>query len=473
MNKVAVMTPNGLTRRESINKIVMQGETLGPIECSVTIDTFGKECLDQQKYLYSYKGLVGIPPLAMVDDLACISTCGLETVQMNGYINAKTNIKKLQFGEKKCHRMHIGRDTQYCPELYIDKWKVETLELDSDNNARVDVFEGDHRIEESDEEKYLGDLLTSDGSNTRNIKVRKAKGFGIVDKIISMLDDIFFGPFSIEVGLIQRCSHLINSILLNSEVWYGLTKANVEELEQVDNTLLRRILGAPACTPTPMLYLELGCLPIRYIIMTRRLMYLQYLLQEDDDSLLHKVYTAQAEHPIRGDWVEQVKKDMNEIELDISMEVIKRFTKEAFKQKVSKAVNKAAFQYLCSEKKRMSKVMYVPHDNFKLQEYFHPSLLDIQEVKMLFMIRSRMVDVKINFRNKYADTLCPVCKTVGVEDSQELPMECVQLLNNKNILANREIKYSHIFDSDVRKQIAATRMFYCLWNERKKILKLE
>ena len=98
VNNVAVMTPNGLTRRESINKIVMQGETLGPIECSVTIDTFGKECLEQQKYLYSYKGLVGIPPLAMVDDLACISTCGLETVQMNGYINAKTNIKKLQFG---------------------------------------------------------------------------------------------------------------------------------------------------------------------------------------------------------------------------------------------------------------------------------------------------------------------------------------------------------------------------------------
>ena len=116
--------------------------------------------------------------------------------------------------------------------------------------------------------------------------------------------------------------------------------------------------------------------------------------------------------------------------------------------------------------------MYVPHDNFK-QEYFHPSILDIQEVKMLFMIRSRMVDVKMNFSNKYADTLCPVCKTVGVEDSQEHVMECVQLLNNKNILVNREIKYSYIFDSDVWKQIAATSMFDCLWNERKKILKLE
>jgi hypothetical protein len=68
-NKVAVMTPSGLTRRENINQIVMQGEVFGPIECSVSIDTFVKECLAEQKYLYSYKSLVGVPPFAMVDRL--------------------------------------------------------------------------------------------------------------------------------------------------------------------------------------------------------------------------------------------------------------------------------------------------------------------------------------------------------------------------------------------------------------------
>ena len=99
-----------------------------------------------------------------------------------------------------------------------------------------------------------------------------------------MLDEIFFGPYSIKVGLIFRCSHLINSILLNSEVWYGLTKADVDELELVDNSLLKRLLEAPAGTPTPMLDLELGCLPFRYIIMTRGLMYIQYLLKENEDS---------------------------------------------------------------------------------------------------------------------------------------------------------------------------------------------
>ena len=126
-NKVSVVTPSGLTERATIKNIVMQGEVLGPIECSVTVDKFGKECLAEQKLLYSYKGLVGVPPLAMVDDLACVSVCGVDTVKMNGYINAKTNVKKLQFGHEKCHRMHIGRKTCYCPDLFIDNWKVEPI----------------------------------------------------------------------------------------------------------------------------------------------------------------------------------------------------------------------------------------------------------------------------------------------------------------------------------------------------------
>lgn len=56
---VAVNTPNGLTVREKINKIILQGDVFGPIECSVTVDSFGKECLSEDKYLYHYKDYGG------------------------------------------------------------------------------------------------------------------------------------------------------------------------------------------------------------------------------------------------------------------------------------------------------------------------------------------------------------------------------------------------------------------------------
>ena len=98
-NKVAVITPHGLTERVNISKIVMQGENLAPLECSVQLDTFGKECLKEKKYIFYYRGVVEVPPLSMVDDLLCISSCGIDSVLMNSFIKAKTNIKKLQFGE--------------------------------------------------------------------------------------------------------------------------------------------------------------------------------------------------------------------------------------------------------------------------------------------------------------------------------------------------------------------------------------
>ena len=42
---VAIKSPNGLTAREPLEKIVLQGDVFGPIECSVLVDTFGKECI--------------------------------------------------------------------------------------------------------------------------------------------------------------------------------------------------------------------------------------------------------------------------------------------------------------------------------------------------------------------------------------------------------------------------------------------
>ena len=98
--KVAVVTSHGLTDRVDINKIVMQGENLAPLECSIQIDTFGKEFVAKNKHLLPYRDGVPVPPLSMVDDL--ISKCGIKSLGMNSF-------KKLQFGENKCHKIHVGK----------------------------------------------------------------------------------------------------------------------------------------------------------------------------------------------------------------------------------------------------------------------------------------------------------------------------------------------------------------------------
>ena len=75
-----MVTPHGINEKVDINKIVMQGENLALLQCSVQIDTFGKECIFENKYLYYYRNIVPVPPLSMIDGLICISNCGINSI---------------------------------------------------------------------------------------------------------------------------------------------------------------------------------------------------------------------------------------------------------------------------------------------------------------------------------------------------------------------------------------------------------
>ena len=144
-----------------------------------------------------------------------------------------------------------------------------------------DCFTGEEVIDETDSEKYLGDIISNDGKNMKNIKARVNKGTGIVNKILTLLEGIPFGKYFFEIAIMLRNSLLVSSLLCNSEAWYNVTNAEYDYLETIDNTFLRKILKAPTATPKEMLHLELGCMPFRYTIQRRRLSFLHYLLNED------------------------------------------------------------------------------------------------------------------------------------------------------------------------------------------------
>ena len=59
---------------------------------------------------------------------------------------------------------------------------------------------------------------------------------------------------------------MINGMLTNCEVWYGLTDNEVTQLEEVDMLLLRQVFNVATSCPTEALYLELGCVPVGLII---------------------------------------------------------------------------------------------------------------------------------------------------------------------------------------------------------------
>ena len=227
------------------------------------------------------------------------------------------------------------------------------------------------------------------------------------------------------------------------------------------------------------MHLELGTLPIRFVIMKRRILFLHYILQQNKNNLLYKFFEAQLRYPQKGDWVVQVKQDLLEINLDISFELISEMSKTSFKFQLNEAIRKSAFQWLTrkiqdknkSESNTQAKGSEIKYQYLKLQEYFLPSNMNIKQWNLLFAQRAPMIHVKCNFKNSYSDLTCPVCNDSNYRDSQLHILQCKTLLNGENILVKKQISYNDIYSSDVTKQSTVVQLFEELLSKRRKIEK--
>ena len=234
----------------------------------------------------------------------------------------------------------MGRKNSLCPKLKVDNWELKKADEFKTGICNLeDVLVDDHILEKVDKEKYLGDVISVDGRNTKNIAARKAKAVGIVHSIMSILQDICFGPFHFEVAVMLRDSLFINSVLVNSEAWYGLTENEVTELEKEDEQLLRKVLEAPSKTPKCMLYLETGCKPLRFVIMKRQMMFFHYILKEDKNSLIRRFFDAQLKNPGKNDWVLTIGKNLEELEIVLDVDQIEMTTENQFETLVEKSID--------------------------------------------------------------------------------------------------------------------------------------
>ena len=433
-NLVAVNTAVGMSDRVNMPKIVQQGGTWGPVLCSNTIDKIGKKSRDSGKYQYKYKNTVGVLPLAMVDDINGISKCGVESVELNSFINTEIEMKKLRFhvpdvnGKSKCHKMHVGRKHGCCPVLKVHNTIVE----------------------EVTEDTYLGDILSSDGRNNKNIANRISKGIGIISQMMHLLESISLGEHYFDIAMLFREAMFLNGILTNSEIWYNLSESDIKEFENLDRLLLRRILNVPVSTPKEALYLELGILPIGWIIKSRRINYFHYLVNRDEDEMLYKFFMTQFNQPCKGDWTETVKQDLEELEIKCDFDFLKSKSKEVFKRLVKTKVKEAALEDLKSIQKKHSKMENIQYIELKRQQYFNIGNIGVEETRNIFRYRVRMAKFGDNFRGKLKNIMCPLC--YSHLDSQSLSFQCRELTNRIDIRCD----ITDIYSDDIRLETVKT-----------------
>ena len=125
-----------------------------------------------------------------------------------------------------------------------------------------------------------------------------------------------------------------------------------------------------------------------------------------------------------------------------------------------------AFQFLKQEKEKLSKIENNTYLNFEIQNYLKSKDLTIRQKKLLFKLRSRMIQVGNNYGRKI---LCPLCKMH--RDDQQGLLECVMIkLSCRELYEQENANYQDIFSSDITKLTAISKLMQKCLNTREELI---
>ena len=148
-------------------------------------------------------------------------------------------------------------------------------------------------------------------------------------------------------------------------------------------------------------------------------MFLWHILNTSQSELIHKIYNVQDLKCTTGDWFEVVKATKNMLAIGMSDEEIKKIKEETFRTFVDKKVQNGAFKYLQKLAKKHSKSEFTwNYEKLEQQKYLKDVRFSKAESQLLFELRTRMVNVKSNFKNLYGNNLeCQTCEDKSVVEN--------------------------------------------------------
>ena len=91
----------------------------------------------------------------------------------------------------------------------------------------------------------------------------------------------------------------------------------------------------------------------RFEIQTMRCFYLKYFLNQEEDSLLRKVFNIQLNQMLKGDWATNILEELKEWRFAESLDEIKKMAENKFKNKIIKE----NAEYLIGKHRRKGKTI--------------------------------------------------------------------------------------------------------------------
>ena len=175
------------------------------------------------------------------------------------------------------------------------------------------------------------------------------------------------------------------------------------------------------------------------------------LLKQDESSMVYKILIAQWKYPgSKGEWTEQVKVDLKDLDLPTKLEDLKEISVCSFKATVRRKAKEFAFGNFLNKKATHSKLDYLFYKELCLQNYLKNEEIPVKKAQIIFSYRTRMAKFSENYPGKEGVKICPLCN--NHLDLQKFSFQCSKVTENVEVRGN----YSNMFSEKLESTLVNT-----------------
>ena len=168
-------------------------------------------------------------------------------------------------------------------------------------------------------------------------------------------------------------------------------------------------MEVPKSTPVAALYLELGILPVKYEIEIKQLLFLKRILDKEANDPVLLSYQEMLKFGSEANWANNIFSLRQAYNFPLNDANITCMDRRYGKSLGKSAINQVAFSKLVETCSTCRKTSHLIYSRLKTSKYLHE--LDPQHARVIFRAEVRILDLKINFKKKYAqDLLRPFCR---------------------------------------------------------------
>ena len=282
-------------------------------------------------------------------------------------------------------------------------------------------------LSEKKSEKYLGDILCSEGlraSVEASIKDRAGKVKGCIYELRALVEDFRMqavGGTRAAIDLYESC--IVSSLLSNSGTWTEISEKEIKLLDEQQNTFVRALLQLPLSTPKASLRAAFRLLGMSWRVKEAKVMLVMAIRQQEEGGLAKEVLEEQLAMGFPG-----LGKEVAEICKEIGLPDASR--QDVSKEEVKEAIRLNHLSALKAEMAGKKKLEALYNSDMKKEQEYVSWCLE--ECRMAFRLQNRMFECRSNMPTRYhRDLICRACRPdpaagmVGHEETQEHLKVCV------------------------------------------------